>query len=156
MELELRRYMADKTNKSTISPLFIDGVFECYILEDVDRGLSSEMPLADIRTTKIHGETAIPYGRYKIVITKSERFSKLKGADVYLPLLLKVPGFEGVRAHPGNKPENSDGCLLPGTTKATDMVLNSATAFISLNNKINASIKQDDEVWITLKGHASI
>lgn len=137
--------------KSTIGNLSVDGVFECYILEDKDRELDVTMKLEQINKIKVHGETAIPYGRYKIVITRSNRFSLAAGKDVYLPELLAVPGYAGVRIHTGNKPEHTEGCLLPGTVKREDKVENSATAFLTLNEKINAAIKAGKEIWITIK-----
>jgi hypothetical protein len=129
------------TETSTISDASIDGAHECFFIEDKVRD----------NEPKVHGKTAIPYGRYKVVVTKSTRFSKQAGHDVYLPLLLNVPGFEGVRIHTGNKPEDTEGCLLPGTEKGTNQVLNSKTAFIKLNEKINEVIKGGGEVWVTIK-----
>ncbi len=85
---------------STLGKLYIDGVFECYTLEDI------------VRKTKIAGETAINAGKYKIIINMSNRFKKM------LPLLLDVPGFEGVRIHPGNTAQDTEGCILVGTTSA--------------------------------------
>ena len=85
-----------KTDKSTIGELFINGEFQCYILEDTDRGLYQDMPLQELLSKKIYGETAIPTGTYEVVISFSNRFKK------YLPLLLNVPGYEGIRIHPGN------------------------------------------------------
>jgi len=150
MNIQLKRSEGEKTDKSSISKLFIDDKEECFILEDVDRGLNSNMPLAEINKKKVYGQTAIPYGRYKIVVTKSARFSKMKGVDVYLPLLLNVPGYEGVRIHSGNKPEHTEGCLLPGNKTSKDFVSNSATAFILLNQKINEAIKKGEEVFIDI------
>lgn len=126
------------TDKSTISELYVDGVKECYVLEDT------------VREVKIKGLTAIPAGVYKVIVTKSERFSRMAGHDVYLPLLLNVPGFEGIRIHSGNKPDDTDGCLLPGTVIGTDSVGNSRTAFINLNNKINLALKRGEDVWIII------
>lgn len=138
MELILER--KELNDKSTIGELSINGIPECFVLED------------SVRDIKIDGKTAIPYGRYKIVVTKSNRFSKMAGHDVYLPLLLNVPNYEGVRIHTGNKPEDTEGCLLPGTEKGTNQVMNSKTAFIKLNDKINLALKTE-EVWITIKSH---
>lgn len=138
------------TEKSTISNVFVDGLPECYLLEDADRGLSDSMSLEEIKKDKVFGMTCIPYGRYKIVVTKSDRFSRMAGHDVYLPLLLSVKGFDGVRIHPGNKPEDTEGCLLPGTDKDVDFVKNSRTAFLKLNDKINLALKKED-VFITIK-----
>ena len=150
LELELKRGLGTKTEISTISPLFIDGVMTCLILEDKDRGLDSTMPLEQLNKLKVFGKTAIPYGRYKIVVTKSERFSKLANHDVYLPLLLNVPGFEGVRCHSGNKPDDTEGCLLPGLTKTDNYVSQSKDAFKIVNDKINTSLKAGHDVYINI------
>lgn len=139
MELILKR--TDFTDEATLGEITIDGVHECYSCEDKTR---------DENEPKVFGKTAIPYGKYKIVITRSNRFSKLEKKDVYLPELLLVPGFEGVRIHPGNKPEDTEGCLLPGTAKAKNMVVSSRTAFIKLNEKINDAIKSGKDIYITI------
>ena len=131
----------DFTQKSTISDVYVDGIFECYILEDKTREPSAP---------KVFGETAIPYGLYKVIVTKSDRFSKLENHDVYLPLLLNVPGYEGVRIHPGNRPADTEGCLLPGTVKTIDVVENSRTAWVKLNDKINAALKAGQEVTVEI------
>lgn len=84
------------TEKSTIGKLFIDGHFKCYVLED------------PVRDEKIKHITAIPHGTYEVIISYSNKFKK------YLPLLLNVPNYRGIRIHPGNVPEDTSGCLLPG------------------------------------------
>jgi len=94
MELELTRSV--KTNKSTIGELTVNGVFECFILEDKDRGLRKDMPISELIVMKIKTRTAIPTGRYEIVVSFSDKFQKM------LPLLLDVPAFAGIRIHPGN------------------------------------------------------
>lgn len=144
MEIVLKRTVF--TNKSTIGELSINGKFECYILEDKDRGLSEMMSLEQINKLKVYGETAIPYGTYKVVVTKSERFSKMKGKPVYLPLLLNVKGYEGIRIHTGNKPEDTHGCQLPARKKGLDVVTESTLAFNQLNDKINNAIKAGEIV----------
>ena len=56
---------------------------------------------------KIPGHTAIPEGTYHVFITMSQKFKK------WLPYLMGVPGFEGIRIHAGNKAEDTPG-LHPG------------------------------------------
>ena len=55
-----------KTENSTIGELLVDGIWECFTLEDVERPV------------KIKGETAIPKGTYKVIINESNRFKYSK------------------------------------------------------------------------------
>lgn len=131
MTLTMRR--KHLTPQSTISTLDVDGVFECWILEDVVRAPG----------VKVAGKTAIPAGRYEVVVTFSNRFQRM------LPLLLRVPMFEGIRIHPGNTAADTEGCLLPGITRAVDYVGNSRMAFDKLFGKIEAAAKAG-KVWIEI------
>ena len=110
-----------KTKNSTIGEMTIDGKFECYTLEDVERDV------------KIKCETAIPKGTYKVIINKSNRFKKL------LPLVLNVPNFEGIRIHPGNTNHDTEGCVLVGRTRSKDFIGQSRKAFDSLFKKMQDS-----------------
>ncbi len=147
MEITLRREIF--TENSTTGSLSINGKFECFVLEDKDRGLNSCMSLEEINKKKVHGKTAIPYGKYKVVVTKSQRFSLAAKRDIYLPLVMNVPGYEGIRMHTGNTAIDTEGCLLPGKERHSDKVLFSTDAFKQLNNKINEALKVG-EVWITI------
>ena len=142
MELELTRSV--KTNKSTIGELTVNGVFECFILEDKERGLRKDMPISELIVMKIKARTAIPTGRYEIVVSFSDKFQKM------LPLLLDVPAFAGIRIHPGNTDANTEGCLLPGKTKSPDMIGSSRVAFTALFDKIKAAL-QREKIFITVK-----
>ena len=112
MKIEIKRL--HKTAKSTIGELTIDGIWECYTLEDIERPV------------KIKAETAISKGTYKIIINQSNRFKRL------LPLLLDVPNFEGVRIHAGNTNHDTEGCILVGRTRSKDFIGQSKKAFESL------------------------
>ena len=136
------------TPRSTISMVSIEGVFQCYVLEDTVR----EIPDVPIERWKIDHETAIPAGKYEVVRTRSNRFSALAGHDVILPLLVGVNGYQGVRIHPGNIPENTDGCLLPGLHKGQDEVTESRVAFAALDAKISEALADGDRVWIDVHG----
>ena len=148
MELVLKR--EDFTKNSTIGSLSVNGVFECYILEDTDRGLTSEMSLEEINKIKQYGVTAIPYGRYRIKRTKSERFSLKAGHTVIMPLLLDVKGYAGVRMHIGNYPKDTLGCLLSGRKKGVDCIIESTKATQQLEKKIEGAELNGEEVWITI------
>jgi len=125
---------------ATIGELFVDGAHECYTCEDVVRAPGVKVP----------GETAIPAGKYRVIVNRSERFSRLAGKDVYLPLLLDVPGFDGVRMHTGNRPEDTDGCILVGETKGENSVGQSLAAFEALFPKIAAAVQDGGECWIDI------
>jgi hypothetical protein len=148
MEMILKREVF--TEKSTIGSLYVNGVFECFILEDKDRGIHSSMPLAQIEKMKVYGETAIPYGKYKVIYNRSEAFSKKKGHEVKLPLLMDVPAWKGVRIHTGNKPEHSLGCLLTGGKKSVDFVSNSTIEYEQLEPKIISAQNRGELITIEI------
>lgn len=142
MELILKRDTF--TEISTIGSLSIDGKFECFILEDKDRGLIDTMSIAEIVGTKIYGKTAIAYGRYEIDWTMSNRFK------VMMPILKNVKGYEGIRIHKGNSEIDSLGCLLCGTKKASNRITESTAATNKLYTKIAEAKKQGIKIYITI------
>lgn len=142
MELELTRKV--RTNNSTIGELSINDIFECFIIEDKDRGLRKDMTLSELINKKVHGNTAIPSGRYEVVISFSNRFKKM------LPLLMDVPAYAGIRIHPGNTAADTEGCLLPGRNKGTDAVTGSRLAFTALSEKLKAAASVE-KIFMTVK-----
>jgi len=122
MKLELIR--KEFTEHSTIGDLLIDGQFFCFTLEDV------------VRDVKIPGQTAIPYGSYEVITDYSNRFKKV------MPLLLNVPGFDGVRIHSGNTDKDTEGCVLIGFTKTKDFIGESKKAFLEFLPKLQAGLKE--------------
>lgn len=142
MELQLKREIF--TDESTIGTLTIDGKFECFILEDKDRGLNDTLTLEQILKVKVYGKTCIPYGRYEVDWTMSARFK------VMMPILLNVKGWSGIRIHSGNTEIHSLGCLLCGTRKKNNMVTESTLATRNLYAKIEAAKKQGQRIYITI------
>ena len=142
MELTLKRETF--TEESTIGSLSIDGKFECFILEDKDRGLNDAMQLGEIVATKVYGKTAIPYGRYEIDWTMSNRFK------IMMPIVLKVKGYEGIRIHKGNTSIDTLGCLICGTKKATNKVTESTSATNKLYVKIAEAKIKGQKIYITI------
>lgn len=134
MELTLKRMF--KGPKYTIGHLYVNGVYECDTLEDVDRGLTSNMTIQEIAAKKLYGETAIPIGTYKIDMNtvspkfKDKSWAKFCGGK--LPRLLEVKGYSGVLIHVGNKPEDTLGCILVGDNKIKGQVINSTSTFQQL------------------------
>lgn len=133
---------------STLSVVYVDGKIQDYILEDIDRDLNSDMTAMQILKVKIKGKTAIPIGRYPVTVTYSNRFKRR------LPLLGNVKGFAGIRIHPGNTHENTDGCLLPGATRSlTDgdyHVESSRLACTKLEDQIHTALNKGEKVWIEI------
>lgn len=68
---------------------------------------------------KVAGHTAIPDGKYQVILDMSNRFKRI------LPLLIAVPYYEGVRIHRGNKAEDTEGCILVGKNDSPGWVSNS-------------------------------
>jgi hypothetical protein len=136
MLLEVKR--EPSANGCTLGSLFVDGEFECFTLEDVVR----EVPELAVEKWKVPDETAIPTGTYDVIVNMSEHFQKL------LPLLLNVPGFEGVRIHSGNVAADTEGCILVGKRRSATAVLASRAAFNPLFAKIKAAIARGETVRI--------
>ncbi len=121
-------------NGCTIGLLTVDGVHECYTCEDV------------VRTgPKVPGQTAIPAGTYPVVVNMSARFKRR------LPLLLDVPGFEGIRIHTGNTQFDTEGCILPGRGFTPSGVVQSVLAFDALFAKIEAAHSAGHPVTIEIR-----
>lgn len=140
MELLLKRIFRGDTY--TIGHLYIDGNYYCDVLEDVDRGLSSDMTEEQIKKIKVYGKTAIPTGRYKVEVTYSPKFKR------YLPILLNTRGFTSIRIHSGNTAEDTLGCLLVGFNKEKGKVLNSRVT----SDKLTALLRNcEEEIYITIE-----
>ncbi len=148
--MKIKLIREDFTKESTVGSLYVNDVFECYVLEDTDRGLTSEMTFEEIEKIKQYGVTAIPYGTYQIKRTKSERFSNEKGYTVIMPLLLNTKGFKGIRIHIGNSPKDTLGCLLCGRKKGINQIMESTKATQQLEKKIEGAELNGEEVWITI------
>lgn len=133
MKLTLKRF--EFTDKSTIGQLDC-GPLHCYTLEDKDRKLE------DNPDGKVYGKTAIPRGTYKVIIDWSNRFKR------DMPRLLDVPGFTGIRIHAGNTHEDTEGCILVGSSYKTDFVGNSRATYDKLFHVIEDALDCGNEVEI--------
>lgn len=125
--IELIELFRDQfTEQTTIGELFLDGVRECFMLEDVRRGPGIKIP----------GKTCIPPGEYWVKITHSPKYGRdmPRVYNVITPdgrMLVQNEGitFEGILQHPGNGPEDTEGCQLTGLERVKDRVLKSKVAF---------------------------
>lgn len=118
------------------------GNFVCYVLEDLVRA-----------GPKVYAQTAIPAGTYRIQITRSPRFAR------DLPLLLDVPGFTGIRIHPGNDRDDTEGCLLPGLARqqlpdGSQRVTQSRDAFARLLLLLRRELASGKQVSIQITNGA--
>lgn len=152
MKLLLKRIALRPTY--TIGHLFIDGAKFCDTVEDKVRDTNKDGDLLDEGEQKVYGETAIPYGRYKITLkVQSPRFSNraiyafCKG---YLPRLLNVPHFEGVLIHIGNSAKDSGGCILVGENKVVGGVVNSTATFKRLYERLSEADRNGEEIEIEI------
>lgn len=139
MLLDLNRFTEIKD--ATIGILTIDGQFECFTLEDVER------------KKKISAVTAIPCGTYPVKLTKSKKFSeryKLKGLSELVPLVDCVPGYTGIRIHIGKNAGWSEGCILVGRwdTKHGARISDSDAVYKALHARLSAAT---DEIRITVR-----
>ena len=154
MELLLDRKYRKETY--SIGNLYVDGVFFSNTLEDTDRNLFQGMQENWIKERKVYGETAIPFGRYKITLKqKSQKYSKkkkyLEVCNGYVPRLINVPGFEGILIHSGNTPKDVFGCILVGENKIKGGLTNSFETWKKLYYLLKEADDKGEDIWITIQ-----
>ena len=128
----------------TIGKMYIDGDYFCDTLEDRVRDINKNGKF-DNGEVKVAGETAIPYGRYQVVVNMSPRFKR------ELPRLLNVPNFEGILIHRGNTDKDSSGCILVGENKVKGKVINSTPYEQKLVSILKDVQNKGEEIWITIE-----
>lgn len=138
MELTLTRIAKRKTY--TIGHLAIDDNPFCDTLEPTWRDIGWGR-----KGRKVAGRTAIPEGRYPVVVTFSPKFQK------WLPLLIHVPLFTGIRIHAGNTANDTEGCILVGQNFKPGMVLNSNIWTHRLVKAITEARGRDEAIWINVR-----
>ena len=98
---------------------------------------------------KVKGRSAIPEGRYAVVISYSPKFKQ------WLPILLGGPDFNrkwlGIRIHAGNTAKDTEGCILVGQNREVGKVLDSRKWLYELKQKIVEAKDRGEAVWITIK-----
>ena len=146
MKLDVVRtqFGADATN----GMLFIDGVFECYTLED------------EYRDVKVMHETCIPEGEYEIKLRTEggfhSRYLKRYGADFHKGMLWlqDVPQFTWILIHTLNDSTQTSGCLGVGSAQqdldldAKGLITQSRDAYMRLYPKVRDAILSGDKVTI--------
>lgn len=134
MELVLKRRFLGEDY--TIGSLYVDNKYFCDTLEDTYRDLS--------KVQKISNKTAIPYGKYSIVLNVSPKFKRK------LPRLVNVPYFEGILIHRGNTPEDTSGCILVGENKVKSKVINSTGYETKLVQLMEEAINKNEKITINI------
>jgi len=147
MILELMRF--SDNGESTKGLLFIDGVFECYTLED------------EFRNIKVAGETRIPEGKYEIKF-RNEDTPLTKSYQARYSFFTRhieitgVPNFGNVYIHIGNTANDTDGCVLVGDSVNNNRlgignIGSSRQAFERMYKKVWKELSQGNKVTIDIK-----
>ena len=152
MELILERIAKRKTY--TIGRLYIrEQVMDEYLPGTADEYFCDtlEPTWRDYQNGayKVKGRSAIPEGRYAVVISYSPKFKQ------WLPILLGGPEFnkqwQGIRIHAGNTAKDTEGCILVGRNQRVGEVLDSRKWLNKLKQKIVEAKDRGEAVWITIK-----
>lgn len=141
MKLRLERLWPKKDY--TVGRLYVDDRLFCNTLEDriVDKNKNG---VFDGEEKKVYGESAIPYGTYKIIYNWSPKFGR------NLPRLLNVPHFEGILIHPGNTAADSAGCILVGKNTEVGRLTNSRYISDELNKLIDEAQQKEEPITIEI------
>ncbi len=128
------------TDKSTIGELLdIDRVTKlCFTLEDT------------CRKKKVYGETAIPSGKYKIVL------SNFRESEKQYPMLIDVPLYAGIFIHSGNIANDTHGCVLVGMRMDKDSIYDSKRALNDVVIPKIQSLLSKGDVFLQIMGGYSI
>ncbi len=98
---------------------------------------------------KVKGRSAIPEGRYAVVISWSPKLG------AWLPILLGGLEFnkqwQGIRIHAGNTAKDTQGCILVGKNREVGKVLDSRIWLHRLKQKIVEAKDKGEAVWLTIK-----
>lgn len=146
MELTLiRKHFGEKY---TIGKLYTDQHYLCDTLEDVVRELHDINHDGDFDDTgegKVYGKTAIPCGRYKVLVTHSAKLKRI------LPILLQVPGFTGIRIHGGKNETWTEGCILVGVNAIKGQLINYAYWETTITKMLQVEASIENKNYITIK-----
>lgn len=113
------------TNLATIGSLTVDGVHECYTLEDPDGA----------------GDR-INAGTYSVITDFSNRFQKI------MPHIIGSAAIDdrGIRIHAGNTEADTEGCVLVGRSHSPTSVEESRDAFNALFEKLSAALARGEHI----------
>lgn len=143
LELKVkRRWFAEDY---TIGTFFANEKRICDTIEDKNRDLNRDGDLNDKGEAKVYGETAIPFGRYEVVLNISPKFKRR------LPRLLNVKHFEGILIHRGNTAKDTHGCIIVGENKVKGKVINSTFYEKKIVEICEQAIEEGKKIFITIE-----
>jgi len=146
MEILLHRKIFNET--STEGNMYIqqsDGSWKwfCHVIEDKVRAEPGEWK----KELKVYEKTAIPYGRYPVLVTWSNRFKRM------LTGVFNVPDFDGIRIHNGINEVSSAGCPIISyhdqLGENTNKLVNDKAAMNDLCKMVEKAQKKE-KVYITI------
>lgn len=139
MELILERKIHNAN--STEGNLYINGKWFCHTIEDKVRAKAEEWK----KELKVYAKTAIPYGRYPVLVTWSNRFKRM------LTGIFNVPDFTGIRIHNGSNELSSAGCIIVSykNDPKSKNLINDKAAMNDLC-KLVAEAQKKEKVFITI------
>lgn len=153
----LRLIRSQYAPTGTVGRLYVDGQSFCDTLEPpygTHTGPSTMGKLPSRTEAKKidskHLKGCVPLGFYKVAITMSPRFHRP------LPLLYYVPGYEGIRIHPGGELKNTSGCILVGKAIkapfiASSGLMDSRKTSDTLNSLILKAQKDHEDIFISIE-----
>ncbi len=107
---------------------------------------------------KTPGLTAIPEGRYRVQLAWSNHFRRR------MPSVMDVPHFSHILIHPGNRPSDTEGCILVGEKLVRDCIVRgkplschslelarSRETFLLLYSRLLRAQEKGEEVWLTVQ-----
>lgn len=130
------------TDDTTLGKLYVNEEFFCHTLEDAVRDYG----------VKVHGDTAIPRGEYKVNVSRSSEFNRLMPMvyteDNGYELVNGGISFKGIRIHGGNTHKNTEGCILVAHNRINDKRIQGTaekdlTELLSEFDKITLTIIND-------------
>ena len=138
---------AAESKNSTLSHLYIDGIFQCFLLED------------KIRAVKIMKQTAIPEGIFRLRLNtwggmNKTYFPKYGPIHKGMIEIADLPTFSAVYIHVGNTIVETAGCPLVGLSYIKKdgeyQVLQSADAYRQVYRKLyEVATGKDNQIEIS-------
>jgi len=138
LELSLTRQPSNAL--ATLGHLDVDGRPFCHTLEDPVRDLGEH------GEGKVYGKTAIPAGRYPVLINFSVKFQKKMLA------VEGVPYFTGIRIHSGNDADDTLGCILVGSVVDDPNRIHGGSVMLpQLFAMVQEALDKGEKVWLTVQ-----